>query len=163
MPEKTTVTTNLDEKALLIERVFDAPRELVFKAWSDPERLAQWWGPKGWTLPVCTVDFQAGGVWHYCIQGPDGEQSWGKAVYSEIVPPERIVYTDGFSDEAGNLAPGMPVIKISVEFIAEGGKTRIVSRAETASKEELESLLQMGMVEGLKQTLDRLEEYLAKA
>jgi uncharacterized protein YndB with AHSA1/START domain len=163
MAEKTTVATNVDEQALLIERVYNAPRELVFKAWSEPERLAQWWGPKGWTLPVCNVDFRLGGVWHYCMQGPDGEQSWGKAVYSEIVPPERIAYTDGFSDEAGNLNPDMPAMVISIDFVAEGDKTRMVSRAQFASKEDMESLLQMGMIEGLTQTLDRLDEYLATA
>jgi uncharacterized protein YndB with AHSA1/START domain len=163
MIDRTDVNADLEALTLKVERVFAAPRDLVFKAWSEVDRLAQWWGPTGWTLPVCTVDFRPGGVWHYCMQGPGGEQSWGKAVYSEIVPGQRIVYTDSFSDEAGNSVPGMPVMTISVDFFDEGGKTRVVSYAKFASKDELEGLLQMGVVEGVKQTWDRLEEYLAKA
>jgi uncharacterized protein YndB with AHSA1/START domain len=162
MIDRTDITTDLDELTLTVERVFAASRDLVFKAWSEAERLAQWWGPTGWTVPFCKVDFQAGGVWHYCMQGPGGEQSWGKAVYNEIVPGERITFTDAFSDEAGNTVAGMPVMTISVDFIDEGGTTRVVSRTKFASKDELENLLQMGVVEGIKQTWDRLEEYLAK-
>jgi len=162
MAEKTTVNADLEAKSLLVERVFDAPRELVFKAWSEAERLSQWWGPRLWPTTYCTVDFRLGGVWHYCMTGPDGTQSWGKAVYTEIVPPERIVYTDMFSDEAGNSLAGMPTMVITVEFVDLGGKTKLVSRAEFASKEELESLVQMGMVQGLTETWDRLEEYLAQ-
>ena len=163
MPGKMTITPDLDAKLLFVERLFDAPRELVFKAWSEAERLSQWWGPRGWTVPYCKVDFRPGGVWHYCMEGPGGMQSWGKAVYNEIVVPERIVYTDTFSDEAGNQAPGMPVMVITVEFIDEGGKTRVVSRGEFASREDLESLIQMGLIQGLTETWDRLEEYLAQA
>jgi uncharacterized protein YndB with AHSA1/START domain len=163
MAEKTQVTTNLDERTLLVERVYDAPRDLVFKAWTEPERLKQWFGPKGWTLPVCKIDFRPGGTWHYCMEGPGGEKSWGLGTYNEIVVPERIVYTDAFSDEQGNIADGMPVMAISVEFIDEGGKTRIVSRTNFGTREELESLVQMGMLEGLNETWDRLEVYLASA
>jgi uncharacterized protein YndB with AHSA1/START domain len=146
-----------------MERVFNAPRDLVFRAWSDPEILKEWWGPKGWTLPVCKVDFRPGGVWHYCMEGPGGEKSWGKGIYSEIVPPEKIVYTDVFSDEDGNTAPGMPQMKISIDFVAEGGKTRVVSRTDFASKDELDSLVKMGMLEGAGETWDRLDEYLSRA
>jgi uncharacterized protein YndB with AHSA1/START domain len=161
MSEKTTIRTDLDAGTMYVERVFDAPRELVFKAWSEADRLKQWWGPKDWTVPFCTVDFRVGGVWHYCMQGPDGTQSWGKGIYTEIAAPSRIVYTDMFSDEAGNASPSMPEIGISVDFLDEGGKTRVVSRADFGSREALESLLQMGMVEGMTQTWDRLEQYLA--
>jgi uncharacterized protein YndB with AHSA1/START domain len=164
MAEKTTVNADLEAKLLHVERVFDAPRELVFKAWSEAERLSQWWGPRQWPTTYCTVDFRVGGVWHYCMTGPDGTQSWGKGLYSEILPPERIVYTDTFSDEAGNSLPGMPATVITVEFIdLGGGKTKLVSRAEFGSKEDLESLMKMGMVQGLTETWDRLEEYLAQA
>ena len=96
------------EREFVVERVFDAPRELVWQAWTEPEHLAHWWGPQGWTLPVCTVDFRPGGIWHYCMRGPEGEESWGKATYREIVEPERIVYLDAFADEAGNPVEGMP-------------------------------------------------------
>jgi uncharacterized protein YndB with AHSA1/START domain len=163
MSEATTVNTDLDARQMTVERVFNAPRELVFKAWSDAESLSHWWGPRDWTLSVCNIDFRPGGTWHYCMQGPDGEQSWGKATYVEIHSPSRIVYSDAFSDEQGNVSPGTPLIKVSIELVDEGGKTRLVGRAETQSREELESLLQMGMVEGMKQSLDRLEEFLARS
>src|SRR5687768_16632849 len=108
----TNVTTA--ENVLIAERTFDAPRELVFDVWSDPKHIAQWWGPKGWTLPVCKMDFRPGGVWHYCMRGPEGEESWGKAVYQEIVKPERIVYIDAFADAQGNAVEGMPEMLITV-------------------------------------------------
>ena len=162
MTNPTDINTDLDQQTLSMERVFAAPRDLVFKAWTEAEHLTQWWGPTGWTVPFCQVDFRPGGVWHYCMQGPGGEQSWGKAVYGEIVPGSRIVYTDAFSDEAGNITPGMPVMTIAVDFLAEGERTRVVSNTKFASKEELESLLQMGMLEGASQTWDRLDEYLAR-
>jgi uncharacterized protein YndB with AHSA1/START domain len=150
------------ERELVIERVFDAPRELVFKVFSEPEHLSQWWGPKGWTLPVCKMDFQPGGIWHYCMQGPNGEKSWGKAVYQEIVAPERIVYTDSFSDEAGNAVEGMPEMLITLEFNEQEGKTKIISRTLFATAAELESIVAMGAVEGMKETWDRLEAHLAQ-
>jgi uncharacterized protein YndB with AHSA1/START domain len=149
------------EREFVVERVFDAPRELVWKAWTEPEHLAQWWGPKGWTLPVCKMDFRPGGVWHYCMRGPAGEESWGKATYREIVEPERIVYLDTFADETGNPVEGMPEMLITMTFEEHNGKTRLKARTQFASAADLESVLAMGMVEGLTETWDRLEAYLA--
>lgn len=143
------------------ERVFAAPRELVFRAFSAPEHLKHWWGPKGWTLPVCEVDFRPGGVWFYGMRGPDGEESWGKATYHEIVPPERIVYTDAFADAEGNVNPAMPQMTITVTFADLGGTTKITNRVEFASAADREATLAMGMVEGMGETWDRLEAYLA--
>jgi uncharacterized protein YndB with AHSA1/START domain len=163
MAEKTTVSTNLAERELLMSRVFDAPRELVFRAYTEPEHLVHWWGPRGWSLPVCKIDLRPGGVWHYCMKGPGGEESWGKGVYHEIVPPERLVYTDVFSDAEGNTVDGMPSMLITVEFVDEGGKTKVSSRTQFGTPEELESILAMGVVLGMTETLDRLEEYLATA
>jgi uncharacterized protein YndB with AHSA1/START domain len=86
------VTTNVADRELIMERIFDAPRELVFRAYSEPEHLVRWWGPKGWTLPVCKVDFRPGGVWHFCMLSPDGQMNpCAKAVYQEIIAPERII------------------------------------------------------------------------
>ena len=164
MAEATTkVVTDLEKRELLAERVFNAPRELVFKAWSEPEALMQWWGPREWPLTVCNLDFRPGGIWHYCMTGPKGEEAWGRGVFSEIVPPERIVYSDSFSDAEGKVAENMPTMIISVDFISEGAKTRVRSLAQFASAQELQSVLDMGVVEGLTETWDRLEEYLARA
>lgn len=162
MNKKEMSTQESSEREFVMERVFDAPRELVFKAWSDPQHLAQWWGPKGWTLPVCNMDFRPGGVWHYCMRGPEGEEGWGKAVYREIVEPERIVYVDSFADAEGNALEGMPETLITVTFSEQEGKTKLTSCAQFASVADLEATLAMGMVEGLTETWDRLEEYVTK-
>lgn len=153
-------TKDLEKRELVMERIFDAPRELVFKAWTEPELVKQWWGPKGWTLPVCNMDFRPGGVWHYCMRGPDGMESWGKAVYREIVEPERIVYIDTFSDAEGNQPENMPEMVITVTFTEENGQTKLTSRTQFATAEELEAVLEMGAVEGMNDTLDRLADLL---
>lgn len=149
------------ERELTMARFFSAPRELVFRAFSAPEHLEHWWGPAGWTLPVCKQDFRVGGEWHYCMRGPDGMESWGKAVYQEIVEPERIVYLDMFSDADGNAVEGMPQMVITVEFHAVEGGTQLVSRTEFASAEDLRATVAMGAVQGMYETWTRLAEYLA--
>ncbi len=80
------------ERGIVITRVFDAPRGRVFNAWTDPEHFERWWGPNGFTTPVCKVDARAGGILHYCMRSPEGRDFWGKGVYREVVEPERIVY-----------------------------------------------------------------------
>lgn len=154
------VSTDLENHVFVMERVFDAPRELVFKAYSDAEYLKQWWGPKGWTLPVSNMDFRPGGTWHYCMRGPDGTEAWGKAVYREIVAPERIVYSDYFSDAEGNTAAGMPESTATVLFTDHNGKTKVTARVQFASAEDLQTTLDMGMSEGMGETFDRLADYL---
>ncbi|MFN8453195.1 MAG: SRPBCC domain-containing protein [Anaerolineae bacterium] len=108
------------------------------------------------------MDFRPGGVWFYCMRGPGGEDSCGKAVYREIVAPERIVYLDAFADTDGNVQAEMPEMVITLTFTAQDGKTKLTSRTEFASAADKEAALGMGMVEGFNQTLDRLEAYLAK-
>jgi uncharacterized protein YndB with AHSA1/START domain len=160
-PNATTFAPDLEKGTLFIERTFDAPREAVFKAWTDPDILMQWFGPREWPLVHCTVDLQVGGVWHYCMRGPDGTESWGRGVYKEITPPSRLVYADSFSDADGNVAPGMPTMEITAEFIESDGKTILRSMTTFASPADLETVINMGMKEGLIETWDRLEEYLA--
>lgn len=159
--KSTTQITMPSDREIVITRVFNAPRELVFKAWSKPEYLARWWGPKGWTLPISTMDFRPGGQWHYCMKGPEGEQSCGLAIYHEIVPPERIVYTDYFADAEGNPKEGLPESRITVEFTEHDGATKLTSTALYKTKEDLDKVLKMGMEEGMTESLNRLEEFLA--
>lgn len=148
-------------RALVVERLFNAPRELVFNAFKKPEHLAKWWGPKGWTLPVCSIDFRPGGVWHYCMRTTDGQmESWGKAIYSEIVEPEKIVYIDFFSDANGGRNEDLPTTQITMTFTEHGGATKIVSRAEYASEEALRTVLDMGLVHGLTESYERLADLL---
>lgn len=90
---------------LVITRIFDAPRKLVWKAWTEPERLMRWWGPKNFTAPVATIDFKIGGTYLNCMRSPDGKDYWSTGVYREIVADGWIVYTDSFADDKGNVVP----------------------------------------------------------
>ena len=92
-------------RGFVVTRIFDAPRGLVFKAWTEPERLKRWWGPEGFTMPFCAVDLREGGVFLYCMRSPAGRDFWGRGVFREIVEPERIVLTNSFADAEGNVVP----------------------------------------------------------
>ncbi|PEX83829.1 SRPBCC domain-containing protein [Bacillus cereus] len=167
MSNNTMVSRVENGRVLVLERVFDAPRDLVFSMFKEPEHLKHWWGPKGWEIPSCTVDFRPGGVWHYCMKCVDqnlgqffGMESWGKGVYKEIIEPEKIVYTDYFSDAEGNVNDSMPSTEMTLEFIDLGGKTQLINRAEYVNKEALKSVMDMGMLQGITETWDRLNERL---
>jgi uncharacterized protein YndB with AHSA1/START domain len=100
----------------MISRVFDAPRDLVWKCFTDPECMKQWWGPKGFTVIASRMDLRPGGTYHYGMTAPDGTSIWGKMVYREICPPERLVFINSFSDEAGGttrhpMAPHHPALR----------------------------------------------------
>jgi uncharacterized protein YndB with AHSA1/START domain len=118
---------------LVIEPVFDAPRELVWKAWTDPELSMRWWGPKGYTCPTCEIDLRVGGKYLNCMRSPEGRDYWSTGVYREIVPFDRIVCTDSFADEKGNVVPAshygmsnMPLeMLVTVTFEDLGGKTKM--------------------------------------
>jgi uncharacterized protein YndB with AHSA1/START domain len=159
-----------NEKVLVLERTFPASREVTFQMFKDPDHLKHWWGPRGWELPVCKMDFRVGGTWHYCMKCVDknqgqffGMESWGKAIYKEIVEPEKIVSVDYFSDAEGNTNPAMPATLIKVEFHDVGGKTKLISRSEYATAEGLKTVMDMGMLQGITETWDRLEERIIKA
>lgn len=121
----------LSEPELRITRVFEAPRELVFQAWMDVERLARWWGPQGFTWVSGKLDLRPGGVFHYCMRAPDGLEVWGKFVYREIVKPERLVFVNSFSDANGNtirapFSADWPLEILNTLTLAEyGGKTTL--------------------------------------
>ena len=100
----TERTTNLLEN-LEITRIFDAPRELVWKAWTDPEIVMQWWGPKGFSSPACKIDFLVGGQYLYCMRTPDGWEGWSGGEYSEIIPQEKIVSVLFYADQNGRVEP----------------------------------------------------------
>ncbi|MFJ8515272.1 SRPBCC family protein [Lysinibacillus xylanilyticus] len=166
MSNNSMVSRIENDRVLILERVFDAPRDLVFMMFKDPEHLKRWWGPRGWEIPVCTVDFRPGGVWHYCMKCVDqnlgeffGMESWGKGVYKDIIEPEKISYTDYFSDAEGNSNDSMPSTEITLEFIDLGGKTKLINRAEYVSAEALKTVMDMGMLQGITETWDRLNEH----
>jgi uncharacterized protein YndB with AHSA1/START domain len=157
---------------LFLTRVMDAPRELVWKAYSEAEALAQWWGPKGCGTRVEKLDFRPGGIFHYAMQTPQGGEMWGKFVYWEIQPPERIVFVLSFSDPEGNTvrAPFSDThpleVYSEVTFTEEGGKTRITMRGGPLNATEAErasyAALMKNMQIGTNATLDKLAAYLAE-
>ncbi|KPC71079.1 ATPase [Thermoactinomyces vulgaris] len=161
------MVSKVEGQVLTLERVFDAPRELVFKAFSEAEHLKRWWSPRGWTLTVCNVDFRPGGIWHYCMKCIDknqgdiyGSESWNKAVYQEIKEAEKIVYIDYFSDAEGNELEGMPSSVNTLIFEEHAGKTKLISQSRFESTEALKNVLDMGIEQGIAETWDRLAEHL---
>jgi uncharacterized protein YndB with AHSA1/START domain len=119
-------------EAFVISRVFDAPRERVWQAWTQAEQLKQWWGPRGFKVHTCKVDLRPGGIFHYGMTAPDGSDMWGKFSYREIAAPKKLVFVVSFSDPKGGvtrhpMSPGWPLyIMSTVEFEDQGkGKTRV--------------------------------------
>lgn len=158
---KTQLSLPSDQE-ILVTRTFDAPRNVVWQMWTTAEHLQNWWGPSGWSLPVCELDFRTGGTWFYCMLGPDGMQSCGKATYLEIDAPERIVYEDAFTDGEGNPAEGMPVAHITLEFMDAGNKTTVVNTVCYPTKAERDMVLEMGVQAGIDETWNRLDAYLER-
>jgi uncharacterized protein YndB with AHSA1/START domain len=164
-----------DDRDFVIERTFDAPRDLVFKAWTDPVHMAQWWGPRGFTNPICQLDVRPGSAWRIVMVSPDGEKHPAKGVYREIVPPERIVMTVDHSDLSDqwhdminpdrDKSKPKPTIEAvtTVTFDDLAGKTKLTIRMRFESPAVRDSLLKIGMNQGWSQSLDRLGELLAKA
>jgi uncharacterized protein YndB with AHSA1/START domain len=151
------------ERAIIIKRTFDAPRDVVWACWTEADRLKQWYAPAGWTVPHCTVDFRPGGRWHFLMKGPGGEESWGLGIYGEIDPKDRFVYEDSFSDKDGTRNDQMPICTVTMQFDERDGKTFVTSHGEYATAEELKSVLEMGVEGGVNEVWDRLEEVLRKA
>jgi uncharacterized protein YndB with AHSA1/START domain len=110
------------ERVLLITRMLDAPRDLVFQAWSSPEHLARWWGPKDFHLPACEVDFRPGGRYRLCMRAPDGEDHWVWGTYQEINPPERLVFTWDRVDPEGS--PRSSTV-VTITLTEQGDRTRL--------------------------------------
>ncbi len=116
------------DRALEISRIVDAPRELVFKAWTDPEEIARWWGPQGFTTTSLTMDLHPGGAYRACMRSPTGTLHCRQGVYQEIVPPERLVFTFAWEDAAGD--PGHETV-VTVTFAEQGGKTLLTLHQAT--------------------------------
>jgi uncharacterized protein YndB with AHSA1/START domain len=158
----------------VISRTFDAPRDLVWKAFTEPKRMAQWWGPKGFKVIALKTDLRPGGVCHYGLEAPNGSPMWGRFVYREIVEPERIVLINSFSDEKGGLTrhPGnmsWPLEMFSTFTFEEekGGKTKFTVRWSPHNATEAERKTfeegRTSMTQGWSGTLEQFEAYLAKA
>ena len=181
MAEKNSPAANAAQGELIITRIFHAPRELVWKAWTDPKHLMRWWGPKDFTSPVCKIDFRVGGKYLFCMRSSkllpappgsppitEGQEFWSTGVYREIVPLKRIVCTDSFADEKGNVVPashyGMPGDDWPLEFIVTvtfedaGGTTTMTLRHAGFPAGEMGKMAGAGWNESFDKLAESLRE-----
>jgi uncharacterized protein YndB with AHSA1/START domain len=148
-----TVTTPTDRE-IVITRAFDAPRRLVFEAYTNPEHLPHWMlGPQGWTMPVCEIDLRPGGAWHFGWRHSDGSQMEMRGIYREVTPPERLVSTESWGGD-------WPQTLNTLTLAEENGQTTITCRILYPSKEARDAALKTGMKEGMALSFNRLAERL---
>ena len=156
-----------ETERMVVTRVFDAPRELVWKAWTDPQYVKQWWGPKGFTTPVCKMDFRVGGKSLLCMKTPDGQECWNLVEYHEIVPYEKIVSSMCFSDSEGNkIEPA----QLGIEHEAIEGAYDVTifedlgngqTKLTFIGNETVQNAIQSGQLEGWNEILDKLAAVVA--
>lgn len=163
--QSSATASGTPEDGVLVTRTINAPCDLVFNAWTDPEKLMGWWGPRGWTTPLCKVDLRPGGIFHYCMRSPEGDDFWGRGVYREIAVAQKLVYTDSFSNREGKLVEparygmsyGYPSeTQVTVTFAEREGMTEItLHHAIPESVPE-----RSGVLQGWTEMLGRLDEML---
>jgi uncharacterized protein YndB with AHSA1/START domain len=158
MTGKTEAAGKL-EGELIVIRILDAPLETVFQAWTDPKQMARWWGPNCFTNPVCELDPRPGGAWRIVMRAPDGVEYECGGIYSEVVPPERLVFSNNaFDHEGKTLLEGVT----SVTFAAQGSKTKLTLETRMIGKVSYAAQMLAGMEAGWNQSLDRLTDLVAK-
>ncbi|MFL6244687.1 MAG: SRPBCC family protein [Thermoanaerobaculia bacterium] len=146
-----------EDREIVVTRQFDAPRELVWDAWTQPQHVAQWWGPNGFTNTIREMSVQPGGVWRVMMHGPDGIDYPNKIVYHEVVRPERLVYDHSDDNEDNNTH-----FHVTVTFEEHGRGTRLTMRMLFPTAEERQRVVdEFGALDGASQTMERLREYLA--
>ncbi len=167
---RSNVAKNTKEREIVITRIFDAPRKKVWKAWTDPERVKRWWGPKGFTSPEIKIDLRPGGTYQYCMRSPKGQDLWSGGIFQEVVSQERIVVTDYFSDKDGNkisptqlgLSADFPAEStVTITFTEEGDKTKLtLTYPLPESAAARDAILKSGMEQGWNESFDKLAESL---
>lgn len=158
----TNTTAAINQKPINITRTFDLPVDKVWQAWTDPESLKKWWGPKDFTCPFCKIDLKAGGKYLACMRSNQGAEFWSTGVYKEIITNKKIVCTDSFSDEKGNVIPASDLnmpgkwpleLRVTVTFEETGDKTRMVVQQVGIPPEMYDECIL-----GWEQSFDKLEE-----
>ena len=158
MAQTNEIRTGIKPEPVVISRIFPAPRELVFKAWSSAEHMKRWFSPEGYTVPEAEVDFRPGGVCAICMRSPEGQDFWSRGKYLEISPPDRLVFTSGIS--IGD-APKFTA-HTTVTFEADGAGTRMTVRQAYEIYDESFLAAVEGAPEGWRGTLDKLEQEVAR-
>jgi uncharacterized protein YndB with AHSA1/START domain len=150
---ETTITTPSDREVVMA-RTFEAPRTLVWDAYTKPEHVQRWLlGPEGWTMPICEIDLRPGGEWHFLWRRPDGDELEMRGVYREIVPPERLVNTESWGGE-------WPETENTVQLFEEDGTTTVTTTILYPSKEARDAAIATGMADGAERSYGLLDEYL---
>jgi uncharacterized protein YndB with AHSA1/START domain len=152
----TLKVTTPSDREIVLTRVFDAPRQLVFDAFSKPELLKRWFGPRGWSLVICEVDLRVGGNFRFVLRGPDGSDMGMRGTYREINPPERSVHTESFDDYPGES-------QVTTELREEAGKTTLIATVLYPSQEVRDAVIQSGMEHGAAESYDKLAEMLSSS
>lgn len=159
---KFDFTVDKENNTIHVTRDFDAPLQLVWKAWTVPEILDQWWGPKPWRAETKSMDFREGGHWLYAMVGPEGEKHWSMSTFLSIEIEQKITSKGGFSDEHGVINTDLPRDVFESQFDAMDNKTRVNVTLSFESLEDLEQNLAMGFQEGFTMGLNQLDELLEK-
>jgi uncharacterized protein YndB with AHSA1/START domain len=152
----SATATDTSNREMIITRLLNAPREMVWKAWTQPEHVKHWWGPNGFTNTIHEMEVKPGGVWRFMMHGPNGMDFPNKIVFNEVVVNERLVYTHSSEDDNDS-----NLFNTTVTFEKQGDKTLLTMKAVFGTAEELNRVInEYGALEGGKQTLNRLSEYL---
>jgi uncharacterized protein YndB with AHSA1/START domain len=151
---KASAASNPLERETTLTRVFDAPRRLVFEAWTKPEHVVRWFGPQGFTLDICEIDLRPGGAWRYVMRKPKGRPVGMRGVFQEIAAPEWLVSTESFDDYPGESLN-------TVTLVEQDGQTTYTNRVVYSSREIRDAVIKSGMEIGARETFDRLAGYLA--
>ena len=154
---KTMQVTTPSDREVVLTRAFDAPRELVFEAWTNPEHVRHWWGLRESTMLLCEADVRPGGSWRYVTTAEDGAEVPFTGVYQDVAPPDRLVYTEMYDVEPFN--SGDPAVN-TVTFTEEGGRTLVTVTTVYPTKEVRDFVLGTGMEVGAAESYDRLAEHL---
>ena len=160
--DKTKFTIDRENLLVKVERVFDAPLDLVWSAWTEAELLDQWWGPKPFRAETKSMDFSAGGRWLYAMVGPQGVVGWNVKNFTEITPRKSFAYRSLFCDENGNVKPETTGSNWFISFVEKEGATLVTSDIRVDSLAHLEAQVKMGFKEGYAAGLGQLEELLAR-
>jgi uncharacterized protein YndB with AHSA1/START domain len=147
---------------IILSQEFDAAKKVVFSMFKNPN-IEKWWGPTMWPVKISEMDFNVGGSWHYNMVGSNNQEAWGLAMYEEIDEPNKIVLLDGFSNARGDMDESLPVGLMTITFEEKDkGKTLLTIRLEYKSEQDRKKVVEMGMLEGMKDTWNQLEHLLAK-
>jgi uncharacterized protein YndB with AHSA1/START domain len=150
----TLKVTTPSDREIVLTRVFDAPRHLVYDAFSKPELLKRWFGPRGWSLVVCDVELKVGGGFRFVMRGPDGKDMGMRGVYRELAPPDRCVHMESFDDYPGEA-------QVTTVFVEQSGKTTMTATVLYPSKDVRDAVIHSGMEHGAAESYDKLAELLA--